>query len=293
MLIKQRDAAAFDWNGLSIRDSGSLLDGAASVAVIEAPAGATHPLAYSSRCDKLYFVLEGAVWWVVNGVVYLTEPGDLLVVRKGTRFRYEPRHEQPARMLLAHLPAFDPEAEQVLPDLLREHDVHLQGEQVTLRPMTESDWEPIFAWESDSEAVAWFNGPDDPPDPTLAQVQSVYRGVSAFACNFIIEYHREPIGVCWLQKLNLPDLIARFPGRDLRRIDLMIGRMDLRNRGLGTDTLRTLVRFAFEQERADGVFGLVDSGNHRSRRAFQKAGFSELPGWEAEGERALVVWREG
>ena len=290
MLIGRAGTAAFDWNGLTIRDFGALLDGAASVAVIEAPAGAAHPHAYSTACDKLYFVLEGTLRMNVDGVAYSPAAGDLIVVPKGTVFNYFDYLGAPSRLLLVHMPAFDPEAEHILPDLLREHDVHLRGEQVTLRPMTEEDWPYILAWNADPEVLIWSDSTDQPRPPE--DVKDIYRGVSLFAYNFMVEYQGEPIGECWLQKMNLPQIIARFPGRDLRRIDLMIGRTDLWNRGLGTDTLRTLVRFAFAQDGADGIFGLVDPGNHRSRRAFEKAGFSDLPGCEGEEERPMVVWKE-
>lgn len=51
----------------------------------------------------------------------------------------------------------------------------------------------------------------------------MYRSVSQNAYCFIIEYDSDPIGECWLQKMNLKRIINKFPDCDCRRIDIMIG----------------------------------------------------------------------
>jgi len=273
---------------LTIRDFGAVAERSASVAVVDVPAHGEHPYAYSSACHKLYFMVEGRLRFDVDGVVYTAETGDVVVVPKERTFRYSDAWGCAARCLLVHTPPFDAEAEHIIPDLLREHDVHLQGGRVCLRPMAENDWEHVLAWNADPEVLIWADCTDEvrPPEET----KGIYRGVSLFAHVFIIEFEGEPIGECWLHKMNLPDIIAQFPGRDLRRIDLMIGRKDRWGQGLGTDTIRTLVRFGFEQEEADGIFGIVEPANGRSRRAFEKAGFRELQ--LREGAQVLVAWRE-
>jgi len=287
MLIRQQDRDPFDFHGLTIRDFGAVAEESASVAVVDVPAHGEHPYAYSSVCHKCYFIVEGRLRFDVDGVAYTAERGDLVVIPKGIKFRYFDHCGVPARLLLVHTPPFDAEAEHILPNLLREHDVHLQGEHVRLRPMTESDWEYVLAWNADPEVLVWSDGTDQvrPPEDT----KGIYRGVSLFAYVFIIESEGEPIGECWLQKLNLPHVIEQFRGRDLRRIDLMIGKPSRWGQGLGTDTIKTLVKFGFQQEAADGIFGTVDPKNARSWRAFQKAGFHEVQ--IGPDEQALVVWR--
>ncbi len=73
--------------------------------------------------------------------------------------------------------------------------------------------------------------------------------------------------------MNLAEILAKYPGKICRRIDLVIGVKTLRNHGLGTDIIHTLARFAFERKNPDVVFGLVGDYNLRSQRAFLKAGF--------------------
>jgi RimJ/RimL family protein N-acetyltransferase len=288
VLIRQRDRAPFDFHGLAVRDFGVVADGSVSVATVDVPAHAEHRFAYSSACHKLYLLLEGCLRFDVDGVAYEAESGDLVAITKGTTFRYFDHRGIPARLLLVHSPPFDSGAEHIIPNLLREHDVHLTGERVRLRPMKESDWKPVLAWNADSEVLMWADCTDEvrPPEETKA----IYRGVSLFAHVFIIELDGVPIGECWLQKMNMPDIIAQFPDRDLRRIDLAIGRKELWGQGLGSDTIRTLVRFGLEQEKADGIFGLVDRKNARSWGAFRKSGFHELQ--LGGGEQVLVTWRE-
>lgn len=286
MLIKSDQTRSFDSHALALRDYGATPDGSASVTMIEVPPKHHQPYAYSSRCDKLFVMLEGALRFDVDGTAYVAEAGDLVVVPKGQFYQYFDWRGQPARMLLIHMPAFDETAEHVLPNRLRTHDIRLSGERVALRPMTENDWEYVSAWNADPEVLFWTDDPGNPPRAPEETKQG-YRSVSVFAHVFIIELEGEPIGDIWLQKLNLPEIIERFPGRDLRRIDITIGRKDLWGKGLGTDAIRTLLRFAFEQERADGVYYGVSPHNPRSRRAAEKAGFRPL-----EGSEGLIAWRE-
>jgi aminoglycoside 6'-N-acetyltransferase len=163
---------------------------------------------------------------------------------------------------------------------LSEHQIILQGEKVILRPMTERDWDIPLKWNSDPD-VLFFTEGDDISSYSLKQVQEIYRHISQNATCFIIEFDRNPIGECWLQQMNLERILQKYPGLDCRRIDLMIGEKVFWGQGFGTEVIRLLSRFAFEQEGADLVFGcdIVDY-NFASRKAFQKIGYqidAEIP----------------
>jgi RimJ/RimL family protein N-acetyltransferase len=174
------------------------------------------------------------------------------------------------------MPARKVEKREAVMEALKTHTTTLRGERVLLRPMTEDDWELILGINNDPE-VGYFTEEDDWMPHTLEQIQRIYRSISQHAVMFVIEFEGEPVGECWLQRMNVKRLLDEFPGRDLRRIDPAIGDRRLWGQGLGTEVLRLLVRFAFEQEGAEMVFG-VDVGGHnpRSRRAFEKAGFTVL-----------------
>jgi RimJ/RimL family protein N-acetyltransferase len=181
---------------------------------------------------------------------------------------------------------------------LKQHEITLAGDRVVLRPMIESDWPSLLEWNSDAE-VLYFSEGADVAAYSLEDIQGIYRGVSQSAFCFIIELNSQPAGECWLQRMNLDRILAKRPGQDCRRIDLMIGEKQLWGRGLGTDVIRTLSRFGFEQEQADMIFGCgIADYNPRSLRAFQKAGYQfdakvpEKPGMKAEFVYDVVLTRE-
>jgi len=163
--------------------------------------------------------------------------------------------------------------------------------------MTEDDWDILLKWNSDPEVLYWTEG-DDVTSYSLEDVQGIYRGVSRNAFCFMIEFEESLIGECWLQKMNLERLLEQFQDKDCRRIDLMIGEKQFWGRGIGTQVIRMLTEFGFEQENADAIFGLVSDYNLRSRRAFEKNGYvvyQEIPlptGGKAKVSYDLIITRE-
>jgi RimJ/RimL family protein N-acetyltransferase len=163
--------------------------------------------------------------------------------------------------------------------------------------MTEADWGVLARWNGDPE-VLWYCEGDQVSSRPLDDVQGIYREVSQTGLCFIIEAGGHPIGECWLQEMNYDRILSRYPGMDCRRIDLMIGEKRLWGQGYGTDTIRALTRFGFEEEGADLIFACgVGDYNPRSRRAFEKAGYAvdqcigTPPGAKARCEYDLVLSR--
>jgi RimJ/RimL family protein N-acetyltransferase len=156
---------------------------------------------------------------------------------------------------------------------LRTHDVTLRGDRVVLRPMAEDDWHILLPWNNDPEVLYFAEG-DDVSSRDMEDIQQIYRGVSQNAICFIAEVNAMPIGECCLQRMNLERILKRHPGLDCRRIDLMIGEKALWGKGLGTEIIHLLTKFAFSQERADLVFGCdIADYNPRSLRAFERVGY--------------------
>ncbi len=168
---------------------------------------------------------------------------------------------------------------------LRTHDVTLRGTRVTLRPLTEADWDLLLGWNNDPEVMKYADA-NDFEETTRQEVQAVYRWISTHAFCFVMEVDGRPIGECWLQRMNLQRIVDQFPGEDLRRIDLAIGEKQRWGSGYGTEAIDLLVEFGFEEESASAIFGLVLADNRRSLRAFQKNGF-RLHG-VVEGEDGTV-----
>ena len=177
--------------------------------------------------------------------------------------------------------------------VLQTHNVTLRGGAMTLRPMCEDDWDVLLKWNNDP-AVMELADHSPCEESTLEELQTIYRWISTHAYCFIMEVDGNPIGECWLQRMNLQRIVAQFPDKDLRRIDLMIGEKELWGRGYGTEVIGLLVEFGFQKKRADAIFAPVMADNHRSQRAFQKNGFTYHARTQEPDGRAnadLVVWR--
>ena len=177
---------------------------------------------------------------------------------------------------------------------LRTHRVTLRSGPVTLRPLTEDDWDFVVGWWNDPEIASDADSNEGPY--SLRQVQKIMRAISSHAFCFVVEFGGRPVGECWLQEMNLDRILRRHPGLDCRRIDIEIEKAYW-GRGIGTAAIRLLVSFGFEREGADAIFAMDVAGdNPRSRRAFEKAGFElfaavpQPAGARAKVNHDLVIW---
>jgi aminoglycoside 6'-N-acetyltransferase len=179
---------------------------------------------------------------------------------------------------------------------LRGHDVTLRSGNIILRPLTEDDWEILHKWNSDPEVLFYSDGNTD--GYSMEMVKRIYRGVCAHAFCFMIEYEGREIGETYLQEMNLERILKKLPGKDLRRIDIMIGEKEFWGKGIGTEAVGMLVDFGFGEEHADAIFGCgVDKSNVRSFKMFQKLGFevhAEIKGQPNEGDLScdMILTRE-
>ena len=158
-------------------------------------------------------------------------------------------------------------------EIIKTHDITLSVDaDITLHPMSDNDFDILLKWNSDAEVLYFCEG-DDIESHSLEDIQGIYGYVSSMAYCFITEYKGVPIGECWLQKMNLEHIIEKYPGLDLRRIDIMIGEKEYWGKGLGTKIIKRLVKFGFIEEKADMIFYMPGDYNARSIKAAEKAGF--------------------
>ena len=83
----------------------------------------------------------------------------------------------------------------------------------------------------------------------------------------------EPIGECWLQQMNIPDIKNLYPSLDVRRIDMAIGEKQHWGKGIGTVFVGMLVEFAFQVEKVDLLHCFSEDYNQRSQKVWLKNGF--------------------
>ncbi len=109
-VVRASELEPFNFGDLSIADYTAGKETTSSIAVIDVPAGAEHPAAFSDASDKYYLVLSGSVIFRVGGEEVTLGHLDLLVIPRGTEFAYVSA-DGPAQMVLVHTPPFRAEAE--------------------------------------------------------------------------------------------------------------------------------------------------------------------------------------
>lgn len=162
--------------------------------------------------------------------------------------------------------------------IIREHKISilgkLNGKELLLRPLSDEHLPLLYKWNSDSEVLYWVDGEDVDAYPPEV-VNQIYGNISQNNFCFAVEFDGEIIGECWLQRMNLPNVIKMYPaGMDVRRIDMCIGEKEYWSKGIGTALVEMLAEFAFWQEQVDVLHCFCEDYNHRSSRVWEKNGFT-------------------
>lgn len=171
--------------------------------------------------------------------------------------------------------------------IIKTHDFTLYGRidryDIVLRPLSDEHLPLLYKWNLDPEVLYWTEGGEDIiRSYDKETVHDIYGSVSQNALCFLIEINETPIGECWLEKMNLEDVISMYPNSDVRRIDMAIGEKEYWGRGIGTAFLRMVIEFAFTAENVDVLHCFSEDYNIRSQKVWLKNGFKlvrtdELP----------------
>lgn len=158
----------------------------------------------------------------------------------------------------------------------------LRGERVRLRPLREADVPVLEEWWNDPATMA-LQGDLVRPVPSGGHAEVVRgwsRNDSASSVGFSVVDREEGrlVGHTTLWGMDLRGRCADFA--------LQLGPDD-RGRGLGADTVRTVLRYAFAELGLHRVQLGVYAYNTRAVRAYLRAGFVE------EGRRREVVFHDG
>ncbi|WP_279387456.1 GNAT family N-acetyltransferase [Rubrobacter taiwanensis] len=141
-----------------------------------------------------------------------------------------------------------------------------------MRPPREEDVELAYSWDRDPELAAW-NG-RSPINLSLGAARRDYlrRWRDRSVKTFIIEVDGEAVGMATLYDFR----------HDSCEIGIKIGARSLWGRNLGTETVKLLVSYAFEELDLKAVRGSTLAHNRRMQRVFEKCGF------ELAGEGSIV-----
>ena len=141
----------------------------------------------------------------------------------------------------------------------------IRGPRLVLRPLSEDDLPDVVRWLSDPE-VRQFYG--DPPDSIEAARRYALEADVNPVWRFVIE--EDGRGVGEIQYGH------QYAGADFSwtaGIDIFIGEPEARNRGVGTEAVRTMLAYLFEVKRVHRVTIDPEVANVRAIRAYEKAGF--------------------
>jgi RimJ/RimL family protein N-acetyltransferase len=138
---------------------------------------------------------------------------------------------------------------------------------IALSPLLESDLPMLYRWINDREQVL-LNSTYRPVSETqhrqwFEQVQQRSDGV-IFAIR--VDHGARLIGTCQLHTIDRVNQSAE--------LQIRIGEVAERGRGYGTDAVRHLVRFGFEDLNLHRIWLHVFSRNVAAQRAYEKAGFT-------------------
>jgi RimJ/RimL family protein N-acetyltransferase len=166
--------------------------------------------------------------------------------------------------------------------IIKTHNITLyggNGSNIILHPLCDDHLPYLYKWCADPEVLYWTEGGTNDINLSYGPetVHQIYGGVSQNALCFLIEVDGVPIGECWLQRMNLPEVREMYPeALDVRRIDMCIGEKEYWNRGIGTQFIGMLVDYAFYGEHVDVLHCFCEDNNIRSRRMWEKHGFTRI-----------------
>ena len=159
--------------------------------------------------------------------------------------------------------------------IITSHSYTISGDHgVVLQPLADEHLPLLYRWNSDTEVLYWSEGDDVVEPYTPEMVNLIFGNVSKDAFCFLVLKDDVPVGECWVQKMNIPPILAQYPkGTNVARIDYCIGKKSTWGQGIGTECVKLLLDFAFTQAGYDVVYALVYDYNVRSIRLVERAGF--------------------
>ncbi len=137
---------------------------------------------------------------------------------------------------------------------------------VSLRPIAEGDLDMLLRWQREPEVAHWW----DEADLSREEMRREYLEPDiAPTWRFVIEWEGRDVGMVqyWHKYPDTDDLWSAG-------IDILIGEADARDRGVGREAIRVLLRYLFEVKRLHRVTIDPEVANVRAIRAYERAGFT-------------------
>jgi aminoglycoside 6'-N-acetyltransferase len=161
---------------------------------------------------------------------------------------------------------------------------------------TADDYGWVARWLTEERVLAFYEGRDNPfPLDKVKQKYAPRVLAEEGVTPCIMEHECHPIG--YLQFYPADPKEYQFDERGtIFALDLFIGEPDYWGRGLGTQFLRLLLCYLFEQRGADWVILDPHVDNARAIRSYEKCGFRKLkllPQHELHEGKPVDCWLMG
>lgn len=156
-----------------------------------------------------------------------------------------------------------------------------EGKLIRLRAKEPEDEPSFYRWINDHEVIEYLNArypfSHAQEREWIAATAAPGYARAAFAVETLAD--RTLIGHC--------DLVGTSPEHRSAILGIMIGEKSCWDGGYGTDTMRTLCRFGFEEMNLHRIQMEVIAGNDRALHVYKKIGF------KVEGTRREAHFRHG
>ena len=142
----------------------------------------------------------------------------------------------------------------------------INGEKLTLRPITDADTDDIVRWRNDPEVWRYFLF-REPFTPAMHRAWLQNKVMTGKVIQYIIVEREsgESVGSVYFRDVDEKNESAEY--------GIFIGEPRARGRGLGTETARLFTRFGLDVLRLHRISLKVLGGNEIARRSYEKAGF--------------------
>lgn len=158
------------------------------------------------------------------------------------------------------------------------------GELVNLRAFRDEDIEPTVRFMNDLEII--MNLDDDAPVPQSyasqkAWLEKMRKEQKSYKSFFWAVENKEGkcIGGCGVNRMDRKNRVAQ--------VGVYIGERDYLGQGYGTDAMRVLLEYLFEEYNVNKVKLMVFEFNQRAIRSYEKCGF------KTEAMLREAVFRQG
>ncbi len=150
----------------------------------------------------------------------------------------------------------------------------LKGKCINLRPMQEEEFTLFYTWAAHSQATPyWYGELYGSTVPSLEDFRQEWQrfyfdgSLPEKGRSFVIEFDCIPIG-----QINYNEINRSSQAVD---IDIIIADESKQGKGYGSDAIRTLALYLFEQMEVECCILKVVNRNTRAIHAYEKIGFKQ------------------